>query len=132
MLKRIIALLVLTMYLHGMSGYSMSFHKCSSSGIENVFASYDTIDPCGESDNDCNHTGAHFEKGNCCEMHYTVVSIDDDSNISSFKSAFFNSAISHSILSRYSYSNISSPQFPFAGLYTIRPPEPSRICVFRI
>lgn len=132
MLKKFISLLVLAMYLHGMSGYTMSFHKCTITGFENVYAAYGTVDPCKEMGNDCKETAPHFERGNCCDMQYTVVNIEDDSNITYFKTCFFTSGAGQQLVQSYLLSTNNNPRYFYSDSYTIRPPEPSQICVFRI
>ena len=132
MMKKIISLLVLTMYLHGMSGYTMSFHKCTITGSENVYASFEVINPCGETENDCKDPRPHFESGSCCEMQYTMVHVDNDLNISCFKTYFFTSPECSVILQSNLFGFNSASDYGYNSLYNIRPPELSKICVFRI
>lgn len=130
-LKRLISLLVLTMYLHGMSGYTMSFHKCSITGFENVYASYQSGDPCGEEDLDCTETTPHFEQADCCDLEQTIINVDDDAN-----STFFKTIISPLPLTSPGIQSYLLPIFKSLLKEkeepTQRPPEPSYICVFRI
>ena len=132
MMKKNISLFVLIMYLHGMSGYTMSFHKCTITGSENVYASFEAIDPCGETSNDCKDSRPHFERGSCCEMQYTVVHVKDDLNISCFQSYSFISALSFSLIKPNLFAFDNSTHCSYQNSYTIRPPDPSKICVFRI
>lgn len=131
-LKRVISLLILTLYLHGMSGYTMSFHKCMITGFENVYTGYGVGDPCGEEEKDCHETGPHFEQADCCDIDQTIVSIDDDSNISYFKSQLSTPSITYTLIQTYLLSNSITTHHFYAASYTIRPPEPYSICVFRI
>ncbi len=132
MLKKIISLLVLTMYLHGMSGYTMSFHKCTITGFENVYTGFGLEDPCGEEEKDCHETSPHFEQADCCDLQQTIVSVDDNSNVSIYK-IFIANPVFTQTLTHFSLQSPAdySPHF-YADSYTIRPPEPCSICVFRI
>lgn len=132
MFKKIISLLVLTTYLHGLSGYTMSFHKCIMSGTENVFASYSKADPCVETEKDCQQTTPHFKKGSCCQMQYATVSINDDSNVSYFKTHFFTSTIYHLLYQTISPRANCHYYFCSSDFFNIRPPELSKICILRI
>ena len=132
MLKKFISLLVLAMYLHGMSGYTMSFHKCTITGSENVYASFQAIDPCGETENDCKDPRPHFERGSCCEIQYTVVHVDDNLDISCLKISVHTSVTNFSLIQSNLFAFDSGSRYVGYNSYTIRPPDPSRICVFRI
>lgn len=132
MMKRIISLLVLTMYLHGMSGYTMSFHKCTITGFENVYTGYGMQDPCGEEEKICLGITTHFEEADCCDIQQTVVSIGDDSTISDFKTQIFLPVITYTLVQSHLHLNNTTSHYFYSDSYTIRPPEPSTICVFRI
>ncbi len=132
MLKKLISLLVLTMYLHGMSGYTMSFHKCIVTGSEEVYTSFGMDDPCNEEEKTCNETATHFEEADCCDVQQTVVSVDDDSNISYLKTSIAPVTIQHTLVQSYQLSNTGSTQYFYTDISPIRPPEPCTICVFRI
>ena len=133
MVKRIISLLVLLMYLHGISGYTMSFHKCNITGFEKVYTSYSKIDPCGEMGGGCKETTPHFERGRCCDVQHTVICVDDDSNTSSFKSAVtFQAFVITNPLYFLNRFTIEQSVPLYDNSYLIRPPDPSVLCTFRI
>jgi hypothetical protein len=131
MLKKALSLLILVMYLHGMSGYTMSFHKCSITGFENVYTGYGLEDPCGESEMECTDTRAHFESADCCDIDQTIVSVDDNGNVSSFKLQTNVPFVLYTLFPFNINSNTSQQHFHFAG-YHVKPPKLSNICVFRI
>jgi len=135
MLKKVISLLVLIMYLHGLSGYTMNFHKCSITGFEKVYTSYNTEDPCHDEDDECTETIPHYEQADCCDLQQTSVSIDDDGNINYYKINLQQTAILFTLF-QDGYSAFSKQVFN-AGLTLdsnskTGPPELSDICVFRI
>lgn len=131
LLKRTISLLVLTMYLHGMSGYTMSFHKCMITGSEDVYTGFGTVDPCGEEETDCQETTTHYEQANCCDIQQTTVNVDHYANYSSFRTVVFTTSIIYPIGYIYSQPVIQHLQL-FSEEYSIRPPEPCITCIFRI
>lgn len=132
MLKKAISLFILVMYLHGMSGYTMSFHKCSVTGFENVYTGYSLQDPCeGEMDR-CQETTTHFEQADCCDLQQTTVSVDDERDINNSKTnitaiqltqTLFHSCFYQSCFSYFSYNPKATP---------IKPPDPILTGVFRI
>jgi hypothetical protein len=131
MLKKLISLLVLTMYLHGLSGYAMSFHTCMITGFEKVYTGYGLNDPCNAEENDCRETSAHFEQADCCDVQQTIISIDDDGNISHFKMQLLIPALSSTHVQSFLISHTTTRYF-YADPYTIRPPELCNLCIFRI
>lgn len=119
------------MYLHSMSGYTMSFYKCTITGLENISAGYVAEDPCGEKENDCHKTTSHYEMTDCCETQHTIVSVEDDFDISLFKIPFY-------MVVNHTHPQLSplKKQLPFSLFYNtfcpISPPELCKICVFRL
>lgn len=132
MLKRIISLLVLALYLHGMSGYAMNFHTCTITGFENIYTGFGLQDPCGEMKNDCRNPRPHFERGDCCDIQQTIVSIDVGSAISYFKTNISFPAIIYPLVQSYLLGNTISIRHFYEESYSMLPPEPCSICVFRI
>jgi hypothetical protein len=132
MLKKIISLLILSMYLHGMSGYTMSFHKCMITGFENVYTGYGLVDPCNEEENACNETTTHFEQADCCDVQQTIISVDDDSNLYPYNTVLSSPLITQTYF--YSYLSIHGQKdcFSYSNRFNLRPPDLSSICVFRI
>ena len=131
MLKKIISLLILVMYLHGISGYTMSFHKCTVTGFENVYTGYGLEDPCGEPEMECTETSDHFEPADCCDIDQTFVSVDDDRDVQSFKLQVNIPWVVYTLLPTYLTSNNTREYFYFAD-YHVKPPRLCDICVFRI
>ena len=132
MVKKIISIIVLVMYLHGMSGYTMSFHKCTITGFENIYAGFGIEDPCEEMANDCHETSPHFEMADCCDVQQTFVTIDDDSNISCFKATFFSPFTAYTFVQSYFIEKLTSAYYFNNDIRNITLPELSNICVFRI
>lgn len=132
MIKRIISLLVLFLYLHGMSGYTMSFHTCTVTGSENVYTSYGLEDPCNEEETDCTETTTHFEEADCCDIQQTIVSVDEDTDITPYKINFSAPVITTSFVQYYSLQSTRFVSHVNTQDSPVWPPEPSRICVFRI
>jgi hypothetical protein len=132
MLKKVISLLVLTMYLHGMSGYTMSFHTCTITGSENVYTGFGTEDPCEEEENDCHETSTHFEQADCCDIQQTFISVEDESDIISYKIPV-NPIVLHQtfVQSSVLLNSFSVPR-SYQDSYTIGPPDLCSICIFRI
>jgi hypothetical protein len=129
--KKIISLLVLSLYLHGMSGYTMSFHTCLITGFENVYAGYDLNDPCGEEENDCQEKTTQIKPADCCDVQQTIISLDEDAVFSNHQIYVVQAANLYQHFqtnSFYSRPLISA----YLHLSVIRPPEPSSICIFRI
>lgn len=120
------------MYLHGMSGYTMSFHRCIITGSENVYTSYGLEDPCDEEENDCHETTPHFEQADCCDIQQTIVSVDDDSNLYPYNTEFSTPAITYTYFYSYLSVNTQTDNNSYNDRFTIRPPDLSSICVFRI
>ena len=120
------------MYLHGMSGYTMSFHKCTITGFENVYTSYGLEDPCNEEENDCSETTPHFEQADCCDIQQTIVSVDDDSNLYPYNPVFSVPVITHTYFYSYITSNNQQQGFTKYRCESIPPPDLCAICVFRI
>ena len=132
MLKKIISLLVLAIYLHGMSGYTMSFHKCMFTGFEKVYTGYQFEDPCAGMPADCQDTAPHFETANCCDIQQTLVQVDDDSNLSSFKAPIYIQVTTHTLVQSYLevYTSFHY-QADYSGNLS-KPPDLTSICTFRI
>ena len=132
MLKKAISLISLVMYLHGMSGYTMSFHKCMITGFENVYTGYGLEDPCGEEDRDCNETSIHFEAADCCDLEQTIVSVDDDRDITYQKLQVDLPVVVYVLFASYKQDDPSQNHPSYFTHYFIEPPGLSAICVFRI
>jgi hypothetical protein len=133
MLKKIISLFVLTVYLHSMSGYAMVFHKCTITGFEQVYTGYGLEDPCAMEDIEMTGAGSHVVPADCCDLQQTIISVDDDSNISYFKTQFPVLVATPVFLQPYIINNYTSFLFDHQELsHSLRPPEPCSICVFRI
>jgi hypothetical protein len=132
MFKKVLSLIILVMYLHGMSGYSINFHKCTITGFENVYTGYGSEDPCAEAEPFSQQASACFERGNCCDLQQTLVWVDDDRDVANFNIQFSNSLITSSlfpsgfIINNFIAYNLYSPE------QFIKPPELSAICTFRI
>ena len=129
MLKKIISLLVLTLYLHGMSGYTMSFHTCTITGFESVYTGFGLVDPCGDMENNCRKTAPHFEKGDCCDVQQTFVNIDDGCKDVPW---YVSTAITNTLIQSYLLHNTNTTHHFYNDSFSLRPPEPCDICVFRI
>jgi hypothetical protein len=132
MFKKALSLLILVMYLHGMSGYTINFHKCMITGFENVYTGYGLEDPCQETEPNNQQTTSCIERGNCCDLQQTLISVDDERDITNLKIQFSSPPILSTLFSfpfvadNLTLSkNRSQEQF-------IKPPEPSSICTFRI
>src|SRR5687767_7772257 len=132
MLKKAISLIILVMYLHGMSGYTMSFHTCMVTGFENVYTGYGLEDPCGEEEKDCNETSTHFEPADCCDLEQTIVSVDDDRDLSNQKISLTVPFVIYTLFPSYLSSNSSLTHSFYYSDYFVRPPGLIDICVFRI
>lgn len=123
---------ILTLYLHGMSGYTMSFHKCMITGFENVYTGFGVEDPCGEEDADCSETQTHFEQAECCDIDQAIISVDDDSNISTYKIPLASLYFVQILFPSYEVSTLTLSHAYYCINEVIPPPDLSRICVFRI
>jgi len=135
MIKKVISLLVLIMYVHGLSGYTMNFHKCTITGFEKVYTSYSQEDPCGDENDGCQESSTQIDQADCCDIQQTSIRIDDNSDLSLFKIHFQQSAI---LFSFFKYNSSASSEQVLTSYSFIDsrnktgPPEPSDICVFRI
>lgn len=132
MFKRVIAVLVLLMYMHGMSGYTMSIHTCMITGSENVYTTFSQEDPCEEEERHCNETEPHFEQADCCDLQQTVISVEDDSNISSFQLNPATYLYPFTFIRSVSYSVQPGFAFHLPSFVVSDPPDLSEIRVFRI
>jgi hypothetical protein len=131
MLKKAISLLILVMYLHGMSGYTMSFHTCTITGFENVYTGYGLEDPCGEAEMECTETSDHFEPADCCDIDQTFVSVDDDSDVSNFKLQVKVPLVIYTLFPSYFDTKSTQPYSRFTD-HHVKPPKLCDICIFRI
>lgn len=132
MLKKAISILTLIMYLHGMSGYTMSIHKCMITGLENVYTAFGNQDPCEEEEKHCEETNTHFEQADCCDIQQTIVVVDDDFNTSSFQ-IYSDFAIIFSLpLFIKDEPRLTLSSLPLNGSGFIDPPDLPFIGVFRI
>ncbi len=120
------------MYLHGMSGYTMSFHRCMITGFENVYTGFGLEDPCEEETTNCTQTQMHFEQADCCDIDQAVISVDDDSNITSYKLPLVSFYVIQTLLPSYKVPSFDFSHSSYCMEEIIPPPDLSRICVFRI
>lgn len=132
MLKRVIAVLVLLMYLHGMSGYTMSIHTCMITGSENVYTTFGKEDPCEEEERHCEETEPHFEQADCCDLQQTVINVEDDSNISSFPLNHATCSNHFTYIRTIPYSLQTVDLIALPSILIPDPPDLSEIRVFRI
>lgn len=121
------------MYIHGLSGYTMSIHTCMITGSENVYTAFGNQDPCEEEvERHCDETSTHFEQADCCNLQQTVVSVDDDSNISSFQISNIPFLLNTCSLNLVLFSRRNESVSPVGNLSFPDPPDLSEIRVFRI
>jgi len=101
-------------------------------GFENVYTGFGLEDPCGEEDIDCNQTQTHFEQADCCDIDHAIISVDDDSDISTYKIPLASVYVVQTLFPSYKISTLTFSHSSYCLNEIILPPDLSRICVFRI
>jgi hypothetical protein len=132
LLKKTISLLVLVLYLHGLSGYTMSFHTCLVTGFQNVYAGYNVSDPCQEEEEKgCQETDVQIKPADCCDVQQTNISIDENVVPGIYSFHFLPVTLRNhpAGLCLYGPQSVVSTS---THINIIRPPEPCLICIFRI